>query len=118
MPESARWQRLCASAELPEGQARGFDPDGEGVDSVVLVRWRGAVYGWRNRCPHIDGAPMAWRRDAYMNAAQTHLACHGHGAWFEPDSGLCVQGPCVGRRLQPVSVREQAGAVYAVPSLP
>jgi nitrite reductase/ring-hydroxylating ferredoxin subunit len=99
--------RLCAEAELEaigEGRARGFDPRGSGHDSVFVLRYRGALHAWRNACPHIDGAPMAWRKDAYLNAAGTQIVCAAHGAAFEPDTGLCVLGPCVGRRLTPVQL--------------
>lgn len=30
--------------------------------------------------------------------------CHAHGARFEPDTGLCVQGPCRGQYLQRVNL--------------
>ena len=43
---------------------------------------------------------MAWRRDAYLNAAGDRIVCAAHGALFEIDSGLCVLGPCLGDRLQ------------------
>ena len=91
--------RLCRADEIGEAQSRGFDPDDEGQDSLFVVRWQGQLHGWRNACPHIDGAPMAWRRDAYLNAEGTRIVCHAHGAEFVPDTGLCVQGPCRGERL-------------------
>ena len=96
---SAALLRLCRADEIGEAQSRGFDPDAEGQDSLFVVRWQGQLHGWRNACPHIDGAPMAWRRDAYLNAEGTRIVCHAHGAEFVPDTGLCVQGPCRGERL-------------------
>ncbi|WP_315722731.1 MULTISPECIES: Rieske (2Fe-2S) protein [unclassified Bradyrhizobium] len=96
---SSRWLRLCRADEIGEAQSRGFDPDDEGQDSLFVVRWQGRLHGWRNACPHIGGAPMAWRRDAYLNAERTRIVCHAHGAEFMPDTGLCVQGPCRGERL-------------------
>jgi nitrite reductase/ring-hydroxylating ferredoxin subunit len=99
---------LCSEAELAalgEGRARGFDPRGSGQDSVFVVRFRGELHAWRNACPHINGAPMAWRKDAYLNAAGTQIVCAAHGAAFEPDTGRCVLGPCVGRHLTPVRLQ-------------
>jgi nitrite reductase/ring-hydroxylating ferredoxin subunit len=93
---------LCPAAEIVEGSARGFDLDDEGQDSIFAVRVRGAIRVWRDACPHIDGAPMAWRKDGYFNAAGTLIVCHAHGAEFLPDTGRCVQGPCVGKQLTPV----------------
>jgi nitrite reductase/ring-hydroxylating ferredoxin subunit len=97
---------LCKSGDIPEGGCLGFDPDNHGQDSLFVVRHGGRLYGWRNACPHVDGAPMAWRKHAYMNASGSHLACHAHGALFQPDTGVCVQGPCLGQRLQSLQVKE------------
>jgi nitrite reductase/ring-hydroxylating ferredoxin subunit len=89
---------LCPAQEVVEGTARGFDLEDEGQDSIFAVRIEGALKVWRNRCPHND-APMAWRKDGYLNAEATRIVCHAHGAEFLPQSGLCVQGPCLGDRL-------------------
>jgi nitrite reductase/ring-hydroxylating ferredoxin subunit len=111
MPDTATTARsnpagpyLCHAGEVGEGEARGIDLHGEGVDSLFLVRFKSRLYAWRNACPHIDGAPMAWRKDAYMNPAGTHIVCHAHGALFQPDTGLCVQGACLGASLSPVAI--------------
>ena len=92
-------RHLCHDRAVAEGQSLGFDPLDAGCDTVFLVRHQGVLRAWRNACPHIDGAPMAWRKDAYMNAAGTLIACHAHGALFAPDTGRCVQGPCLGKSL-------------------
>ncbi|WP_237152233.1 Rieske (2Fe-2S) protein [Oryzibacter oryziterrae] len=94
--------RLCPEAEIVEGAARGFDLGEDGVDTMFVVRTGGVLRGWRNACPHIDGAPMAWRKDAYLNADGSRIVCHAHGAEFLPETGLCVSGPCLGRSLTSV----------------
>ena len=105
---------LCSASEILEGTARGFDPEGDGQDSIFVVRTKGALRAWRNACPHINGAPMAWRKDGYLNAKATRIVCHAHGAEFLPDSGLCVQGPCAGNRLVAVSIEvSESGALRA-----
>lgn len=97
--------RLCRFDELVDGQSRGFDPQGAGRDLLFVVRQGVALHGWRNACPHVDGAPMAWRKDAYLNAARDRIVCSAHGAQFDIDSGLCRLGPCLGQRLQPVPLQ-------------
>jgi nitrite reductase/ring-hydroxylating ferredoxin subunit len=32
------------------------------------------------------------------------IVCASHGAIYEIDSGICVAGPCLGRKLRAVSV--------------
>ena len=68
---------LCHLNDLPDGEARGFDPLGGGQDTVLLVRQGGQVHAWRDACPH-HGTPMAWRRHAYLNAAQDRIVCAAH----------------------------------------
>jgi len=89
--------RLCRLDELPDGDARGFDPFHAGHDTVLVVRRGNTVYGWQDSCPHIDGARMAWRKNAYLNAARDRIVCSAHGALFEIVSGICTLGPCLGQ---------------------
>ncbi len=120
MPEARpeRAVRLCPADTIEEGQARGFDLDGEGEDKIFVVRSEGELRGWRNACPHINGAPMAWRKDAYLNAEGSRIVCHAHGAEFLPESGLCIRGPCVGKRLiaAPVTVDVSGDLVFVLVS--
>lgn len=109
--------RLGRADDVPEGGARGYDPMGDGQDTLFAVRSQGVLRLWRDRCPHA-GTPMAWRRHAYMNAAGDGIVCAAHGALFEPDSGLCVRGPCLGDRLQPVAFAIDGGEIVTVAHRP
>jgi nitrite reductase/ring-hydroxylating ferredoxin subunit len=100
----AKIHRLCRLDELPDGEARGFDPLGGGQDSVLLVRQGRQVYAYRDLCPHYGDTPMAWRRHAYLNAARSHIVCAAHGALFNIADGVCVRGPCLGQALTAVRV--------------
>ncbi len=91
--------RLCHLNELPDGGARGFDPRASGRDTFFVVRRGRRLDAYVNACPH-HGTPMAWRKDAYLNAAGDRIVCAAHGAQFEIDSGLCTLGPCLGEHLR------------------
>ena len=95
---------LCQSAELPEGSAKGFAAHG-----IFVLRHQGQVHGWLDICPHHGSTPLPWRRDAYLNADASRIVCAAHGAQFEPDTGLCTLGPCLGQSLTRVAVHETAG---------
>ncbi|WP_417527969.1 Rieske (2Fe-2S) protein [Marinomonas shanghaiensis] len=95
---------LCHIDDIDEGTTKGFLANDAGQDLLFIVKVKGQIFAWRNACPHVLGAPMAWRKDAYMDAKKQHVACHAHGALFEPDSGLCIQGPCLGKTLEKVPV--------------
>jgi nitrite reductase/ring-hydroxylating ferredoxin subunit len=34
-----------------------------------------------------------------------------HGALFEPDSGFCIHGPCLGKSLTALPLAELAGVI-------
>ena len=95
---------LCRLQDLPERGARGFDLNGEGRDSIFVVRVGASVHGYRNACPHVAGAPMPWRKDAYLNADASRIVCHGHGAQFDIATGECLVGPCLGEALTRVTL--------------
>jgi nitrite reductase/ring-hydroxylating ferredoxin subunit len=103
---------LCHLDALPDGGARGFDPQRRGQDSLLLVRRGRQVFAWADACPH-HGTPLAWRKDAYLNASADRIVCAAHGALFEIDSGLCTLGPCLGDRLQALPITLTAdGAIH------
>lgn len=97
--------RLCRADALLDGEARGFDPWNEGRDTVLVVRHGGQLYGWRDACPHYGDTPLAWRKDAYLDAARTRIVCAAHGAQFDIASGVCTLGPCLGQGLRPVALQ-------------
>lgn len=103
---------LCHISELPEDGARGFDTAGAGQATIFLLRKGDQLRGWRDFCPH-HGTPLPWRRDAYLDAGGQHVVCAAHGARFDPLSGLCTLGPCLGDRLIPVPLRiDDAGGLH------
>lgn len=105
---------LCPQDSVAQGCARGFDPHGQGRDTLLVVRWRGVLRAWLNRCPHLD-VPMQYRKDRFMSGDRQHIICFAHGAQFRPDTGLCVLGPCLGQSLQPQSlVVDEEGGVWLV----
>jgi nitrite reductase/ring-hydroxylating ferredoxin subunit len=102
---------LCRLDALPEHGARGFPLPGEAdPQALIVVRWNDRVFGYRNRCPH-TGAPLNWMPDRFFDIDDRLLQCSLHMALFEPDSGLCVYGPCHGRSLPGVALEVVDGWV-------
>ncbi len=112
-----RW--LCQLASLPDGGAKGFDPDGTGSDTLFLVRQGQEVHAWLDACPHMEGAAMAWRKDAYLSGDGRHIVCHAHGARFDIRTGQCLLGPCEGDALTsvPLHIDASGGIRLAVDAL-
>ncbi len=100
---------VCAMSDIPSQRARGFqltrvDEDGsEKAFNIVVVRWGRQVFGYVNRCPH-DGVNLDWERHQFLDSNGIRLQCGKHGALFELGTGMCIEGPCKGRGLQPVAL--------------
>lgn len=98
---------------IPDGEARGYDPQGLGRDTIFVVRRGNELHGWQDRCPHEGETPLPWRRHAYLNARKTRIVCFAHGAQFDVASGVCLLGPCVGEALTPVVLElSEAGDIW------
>lgn len=90
---------LCRLDDIPDGEARGFDPLRSGQDTVLAIRRGPTLHLYRDACPHHGTTPMAWRKDAYLNAQRDRIVCSAHGAQFDIETGTCILGPCLGQSL-------------------
>jgi nitrite reductase/ring-hydroxylating ferredoxin subunit len=96
--------RLCNLRDLDEVDSLGLDPLGLGRDTHFVVRRNTLIRVYRNRCPH-QGATLPWRKDAFLSADGTRIVCHAHGAQFDIETGICLQGAALGNALQCAEAR-------------
>jgi nitrite reductase/ring-hydroxylating ferredoxin subunit len=106
-------QAICEAQALPDG--------GNGVRFMVqvagreepafVVRWDNAPRAYLNRCAHVP-MELDWQPGQFFDADSFYLLCSTHGAHYEPHTGLCVLGPCKGRRLVPLKVAERDGQLF------
>jgi len=105
-------ERLCALDEIGDPGAKGFEfRDGVRLFSGFVVRRGGEAVGYVDSCPHI-GWPLASLNGRYLTRDGAYILCSGHGAVFEIGDGLCIGGPCGGRRLEPWPVEVRDGQVW------
>lgn len=91
--------RLGPLAMIPDGGARNFVLQMKaGRFHGLAVRRGERAFGFVDRCPHA-GLPLAQTLDHYLTPDGSHIVCSWHGALFEPETGDCLAGPCVGRGL-------------------
>lgn len=103
--------RLCRFDELAPGTARGFDAEGAGEDTIFILRRGNGVRAYRNVCPHMF-ARLEYRKDRFLSADGERVVCHAHGAEFDPDTGACTQGACLGQGLTALPCRIEQGWVW------
>lgn len=104
---------ICASADLTEGGAGiRFEVQWYGETAPAFaIRFRGQVRAYLNRCAHVP-VELDWQEGAFFDADQRFLICATHGATYEPLTGVCVLGPCRGRRLVPIEIDEVGGEIF------
>lgn len=107
-------RRLCAEADIKEGEGRGF-VFGSGTErkAIFVIRWHGVLRAYRNSCPHV-GTPLDWPENRFFDASGKFLMCGTHGAVFRPEDGACIEGPCRGRSLVPLEIRLEDGQIQWV----
>ena len=98
-------QTLCKLQDIAEPGARGFEL-AAGLSCFVL-RWRGEVRAYVNRCPH-TGVSLDWLEHQFFDVNNEYIQCSLHGALFEPLSGKCIWGPCVGDCLSAIPLELSA----------
>jgi nitrite reductase/ring-hydroxylating ferredoxin subunit len=97
----------CAADTLAPGQTAKFRLFRRGkLVEAFVINTGGVYHAYVNRCPHA-GTPL----DLWPTEDGRHLICSTHGAIFEPHTGLCVEGPCPGARLERLSVEENGSSL-------
>lgn len=105
---------LCAADALRDGSTGiRFEliAGGERATGFV-IRHRGRVHGYVNRCAHV-AMELDWQPGEFFDFDRGFLVCATHGALYEPNSGACAGGPCAGRgSLRRLDVFERDGTIY------
>ena len=108
---------ICAADDLLDGASGAVFPlvyHREPCEGFV-VRFRGKVYGYLNRCAHAL-VKLDWDNPQFFDETGLYLRCSTHGALYRPDTGSCVAGRCEGQGLVRLNVVEQNGYIYLVES--
>ncbi len=100
---------ICGENEIPNRRGKAFsllrveEDKTEQPWHIFIVRWGKQVFGYVNRCPH-DGVNLDWEANQFLDGSGKLIVCGKHGSLFELATGKCIEGPCLGQSLEPVSV--------------
>ena len=108
---------VCAADGIERGNARAFSLSRvyEAGESrpfpIVIIRTHaGDYFGYVNSCPH-EGTWLNIGAGEFFSRDRAFLRCGRHGATFEIDSGLCIDGDCRGKSLEPIALAVVDGDV-------
>ena len=98
--------------ELDDPGCREFTiGEGDWPFKGFVVRRGEQVFAYHNYCMHV-GHPLNWMPHDFLTKDRTAIICASHGAVYEIETGLCVQGPCLGKSLRRVDVELREGVIY------
>jgi nitrite reductase/ring-hydroxylating ferredoxin subunit len=101
---------------LAHGQARVFHyvRDGQ-VEQGFVLRVHERFVAYRNLCAHWH-VDLDMGEGVFWSERLQRIQCRTHGAAYDPFSGVCELGPCVGARLSPLAFAlDGDDAVVTVP---
>lgn len=101
-------QKICDYKSLTELSAKEFKLKND----AFLIYFKEHCYAYENSCPH-TGVSLNWQEEQFFSLDGLFLQCSLHGALFEPTSGACIRGPCVGSNLNKINIIIENGIVYA-----
>ena len=97
--------------EIPPGHSKKFHILwSERLVEGFVVNFSGRYYAYVNYCIHA-GTPLDWWPNEFFNDDRRFLTCGTHGSLYEPDTGKCAGGPCVGGALFPLQVKVTDGQI-------
>lgn len=107
---------VCDSDALVDsGEGVRFPVIAGGEETTgFVIRYRGHVYAYLNRCAHVP-AELDWNEGDFFESGGEHLICATHGALYTPQTGYCVGGPCRGRSLRQITIVEKDNQVFWQP---
>jgi nitrite reductase/ring-hydroxylating ferredoxin subunit len=108
---------ICAASSIAPGSAKAFslfriNEAGERRPFPIVVARKNAkeYFGYVNVCTH-EGIWLNVGSGTFFDTDRKSLRCGRHGARFEIDTGICVDGPCQGASLEPVALAVIQGEV-------
>ncbi len=100
---------ICAAKDIPNRRGRGFSllrVDEDKIERpwrVFVVRWDKQFFGYVNCCPH-EGVNLDFEANQFLEPGCKRIVCGKHGSQFELATGKCIEGPCLGQSLEPISI--------------
>lgn len=106
------WRCIGPENELAEGECLRFEFEADETSREGFAfRWDGAWKAYENRCRHIP-LTLDYGDGRFFAEDGRTLLCSNHGARYEPETGVCIAGPCTGLSLRSLRIEVRQGEVW------
>lgn len=106
-------KRICASNTLVSsgaGQRFVLKAGAERFPAFV-IRHKQEVFAYINECRHMC-LELDWNPGLFFDLDGDYLICATHGAKYQPGTGLCISGPCIGESLNAIEIIDDGSDIY------
>ena len=90
---------VAGTGDVRPGESVAFalECQGRRIEAFV-INYRGVFHAYINQCRHIP-MTLDWVENQFFTEDRHYILCATHGAYYEPDTGECVDGPPCGLSL-------------------
>lgn len=109
-----RRKRIAIGREgtVAVGTTRKFEFMRDGLTTEgFVVRHAGGFSAYVNSCAHV-GVPLDYGDNDFFREEGDLLRCKTHGALYDPATGECVGGPCLGASLEHLRVVREGDEIF------
>ncbi|MBM3835228.1 MAG: Rieske 2Fe-2S domain-containing protein [Verrucomicrobia bacterium] len=109
-----RRENIAQLRSLQKGQTAKFTfvRDGIKIEGFV-ANFEGQIVAYENLCRHLP-LTLDYADNRFFTADGRRFICQTHGAIYEPLTGRCVEGPCLGASLKPLTVELDNESIWLV----
>jgi nitrite reductase/ring-hydroxylating ferredoxin subunit len=107
-------ERKCLATieELRAKRTIKFTYREEGISREGFLAFiEGEIVCYENVCRHLP-LPLDYGDGQFFMADKKHFVCQTHGAMYDPQSGLCVAGPCAGASLKKIRFEVRGDEIW------
>ena len=107
-------KKIAKLMELPKGATKRFTFKREGVlIDAFVANFNGDIVAYENLCRHLP-ITLDYGDGEFFSTDNRFFVCQTHGAFYEPKTGLCIAGPCVGASLIPLETELVDDEIFLV----
>jgi nitrite reductase/ring-hydroxylating ferredoxin subunit len=103
---------LAKVTDVPNGKSLKiyFQRSGKMVEGF-LACYQGKIVAYENECRHLP-VSLDYGLGRFFTRDGKFFICQTHSALYDPLTGLCTDGPCVGEKLRPIRIRVAGGKIW------
>jgi nitrite reductase/ring-hydroxylating ferredoxin subunit len=107
-PPSGELYAICNKREIRDRMGKSFPLMRRWTDGklrpwdIFVARFGKEYHAYVNECPH-QHVRLDWEKNNFFEPNYLKvLMCGKHGSEFDPETGVCISGPCKGARLEKI----------------